>query len=59
MPVWELERHKSGSPLVLINAGPHLKQPHRFQTTDGPQDAGAEQGQRSLVLAITAHVAMV
>lgn len=38
---------------------PHLKQSHSSQTTAHAQHVGAEQGQRSLVLAITAHLAMV
>lgn len=38
---------------------PHLKQSHSSQTTYHALDMGAEQGWRSLVLVITAHVAVV
>lgn len=35
--VWELEKHKNGSPSLLIPPSPGLKQSHSFQTMAGVQ----------------------
>lgn len=54
-PVWELERHKSGSPPLLLSLDPHLKQlPDQAWCTRHMCRARAEK-----VLDITVHVAMV